>query len=81
MGQLLKICEAHQVPVTAPYTTSRLVDKLVGHFIEPQCVNPTFLCHHPLAMSPLAKQHRTRVRRDSACTVYKHRVSRGGWST
>ena len=50
------------MPVSPPYTASRLVDKLVGHFIEPQCVNPTFLCHHPLAMSPLAKQHPSRVR-------------------
>src|SRR5439155_25038656 len=28
-----------------------------GTFIEPLCVNPTFICHHPLIMSPLAKIH------------------------
>ncbi|CAF4091453.1 unnamed protein product, partial [Rotaria sp. Silwood1] len=28
---------------------------LVGHFIEPHCLNPTFLCDHPQIMSPLAK--------------------------
>lgn len=38
-----------------PQTTGRLLDKLVGHFLEEQCVNPTFICDHPQLMSPLAK--------------------------
>lgn len=33
--------------------------QLVGHFIEEQCVNPTFITHHPQLMSPLAKWHRS----------------------
>lgn len=33
--------------------------QLVGHFIEEQCVNPTFIIHHPQIMSPLAKWHRS----------------------
>uniref|UniRef100_A0A383W8G9 Lysine--tRNA ligase n=1 Tax=Tetradesmus obliquus TaxID=3088 RepID=A0A383W8G9_TETOB len=41
-----------------PQTTGRLLDKLVGHFLEEQCVNPTFICDHPQLMSPLAKWHR-----------------------
>jgi lysyl-tRNA synthetase class 2 len=32
---------------------------LVGHFLEEQCVNPTFICDHPQVMSPLAKGHRS----------------------
>ncbi len=32
-----------------------LIDKLIGHFIEPHCVQPTFLMNHPLVCSPLAK--------------------------
>jgi lysyl-tRNA synthetase class 2 len=31
---------------------------MIGHFIEPLCINPTFLCNHPECMSPLAKSHR-----------------------
>jgi lysyl-tRNA synthetase class 2 len=27
----------------APRTTTRLLDKLVGTFIEDQCINPTFI--------------------------------------
>jgi hypothetical protein len=30
-------------------------DKLVGEYLEVQCINPTFICDHPQIMSPLAK--------------------------
>ena len=40
-----------------PTTCAHLVDALVGHLIEPACVQPTFLCDHPTIMSPLARQH------------------------
>lgn len=33
--------------------------QLVGHFLEEQCINPTFICDHPQVMSPLAKGHRS----------------------
>ncbi|RWS19988.1 lysine--tRNA ligase-like isoform X2 [Leptotrombidium deliense] len=36
-----------------------MLDKLVGEFIEEQCVNPTFIMEHPEIMSPLAKWHRS----------------------
>lgn len=42
-----------------PRTTARMLDKLVGEYIEPECVNPTFICDHPQTMSPLAKWHRS----------------------
>lgn len=42
-----------------PRTTARMLDKLVGELIEPECVNPTFICDHPKIMSPLAKWHRS----------------------
>jgi lysyl-tRNA synthetase, class II len=41
-----------------PKTVARLLDTLVGEFLEPECVNPTFICDHPQIMSPLAKDHR-----------------------
>jgi len=31
----------------------------VGHFIEPECLSPTFIIDHPQIMSPLAKYHRS----------------------
>lgn len=42
-----------------PRTTARLLDKLVGEFLEVTCINPTFICDHPQIMSPLAKWHRS----------------------
>jgi len=42
-----------------PYTINRTIDKLIGHFVEPLCIQPTFLINHPQIMSPLAKSHRS----------------------
>ncbi|KAH0795477.1 lysine--tRNA ligase isoform X1 [Histomonas meleagridis] len=52
------LCVKYDVEVTPPRSVSRMLDKLVGHFVEPQCINPTFLMNHPQVMSPLAKWHR-----------------------
>ena len=54
------LCKKHHVPCSNPRTTSRLIDKLVGEFIEPDCVNPTFLMEQPQLMCPLAKYHRSK---------------------
>lgn len=55
---LIKIAEAKNVDCPEPKTVARLLDKLVGAFVEPMCVQPTFLMNHPQVMSPLAKWHR-----------------------
>jgi lysyl-tRNA synthetase class 2 len=57
---LQALCAKHDVVCNPPLTTARMLDKLVGHFIEPECINPTFLCDHPQIMSPLAKWHRSK---------------------
>lgn len=37
-------------------TAARLLDKLAGIYLEPQCgIQPTFIMNHPQAMAPLAK--------------------------
>jgi lysyl-tRNA synthetase, class II len=41
-----------------PRTVARLLDAMVGEYLEPECVSPTFICDHPQIMSPLAKGHR-----------------------
>mmetsp|Transcript_2617 Transcript_2617/g.2770 ORF Transcript_2617/g.2770 Transcript_2617/m.2770 type:complete len:682 (+) Transcript_2617:69-2114(+) len=55
---LIAMCAKHEVECRPPRTVARLVDKLVGHFLEEQCINPTFITDHPEVMSPLAKTHR-----------------------
>ena len=41
-----------------PPLTGRILDKLVEHYVESQCLNPTFVCDQPEIASPLAKYHR-----------------------
>jgi lysyl-tRNA synthetase, class II len=38
----------------------RLLDEVFKVFVEPELVQPTFVVDHPLALSPLAKAHRSR---------------------
>ncbi|XP_010548607.1 PREDICTED: lysine--tRNA ligase, cytoplasmic-like [Tarenaya hassleriana] len=57
---LVDACLKFDVKCPPPQTTTRLLDKLVGHFLEETCVNPTFIINHPEIMSPLAKWHRSK---------------------
>uniref|UniRef100_A0AAY4B8K3 Lysine--tRNA ligase n=1 Tax=Denticeps clupeoides TaxID=299321 RepID=A0AAY4B8K3_9TELE len=54
-----ELCAQKGVECSPPRTTARLLDKLVGDFLEVTCINPTFICDHPQIMSPLAKWHRS----------------------
>ncbi|XP_008553506.1 lysine--tRNA ligase isoform X1 [Microplitis demolitor] len=56
---LSELCVKHGVECPAPRTTARLLDKLVGEYIEETCIHPTFITDHPQIMSPLAKWHRS----------------------
>ncbi|KAL5120424.1 mitochondrial lysine-tRNA synthetase [Pleosporales sp. CAS-2024a] len=38
-------------------TLPRLLDTLAEQYIEPLCVKPTFITHHPEALSPLSKSY------------------------
>jgi lysyl-tRNA synthetase class 2 len=57
---LREICKKHNVECSEPRTNARLLDKLVGEYIEPLCISPAFIVGHPQVMSPLAKWHRSR---------------------
>jgi lysyl-tRNA synthetase class 2 len=57
---LRDLCKKHNIECSEPRTNSRLLDKLVGEFIEPLCISPAFIVGHPQVMSPLAKWHRSR---------------------
>jgi lysyl-tRNA synthetase class 2 len=43
------------VPATYAESRGRLIDKLVGTYVEPRLIQPTFLVDYPVEMSPLAK--------------------------
>ncbi|KAI9708601.1 MAG: lysyl-tRNA synthetase [Bogoriella megaspora] len=56
---LKRVLEKVNVQCSPPMTNARMIDKLVGEFIEEKCINPTFITGHPQMMSPLAKYHRS----------------------
>ncbi|KAJ1957347.1 lysyl-tRNA synthetase [Linderina pennispora] len=57
---LSDLCKKHDVECSAPRTNARLLDKLVGDFLEVQATEkPLFITNHPQMMSPLAKYHRS----------------------
>ena len=53
-----------------PHTVPRLLDRLISHYIEPLCIQPTFLTHHPIQMSPLAKRHRNQPSRSERFELF-----------
>lgn len=53
------LLKKHNVECSAPRTTARMIDKLVGEFLESKCKDPTFIIDTPILMSPLAKWHRS----------------------
>jgi lysyl-tRNA synthetase class 2 len=56
---LIDLCRTVKCECEAPHTTARLLDALVGEYIEKELVNPSFITDHPQIMSPLAKWHRS----------------------
>ena len=56
---LRDLCTKHHVECADPKTNARLLDKLVGEFIEVKAKErPLFITDHPQLMSPLAKWNR-----------------------
>ena len=51
----LDLFASRDVPLPPPpHTLPRLLDRLISHYLEPLCTQPTFLLHHPISLSPLA---------------------------
>lgn len=58
--KLIKLLADHGVECTPPHTTARLLDALVGEYLEANIIHPTFITEQPEIMSPLAKSHRSK---------------------
>ncbi|KRH92071.1 lysine-tRNA ligase, partial [Pseudoloma neurophilia] len=59
LEELCDYLDRNSISCDEPRTLARVLDKLVGEYIEPDCINPTFIINHPVVMSPLAKWHRS----------------------
>ncbi|RKP34540.1 putative Lysyl-tRNA synthetase [Dimargaris cristalligena] len=57
LAALTQICQRHRIRLCSPVTLPRVLDTLIGHYLEPNCIQPTFLYGHPKIMSPLAKSN------------------------
>jgi elongation factor P--beta-lysine ligase/translation elongation factor EF-1beta len=57
---LLDLMSAIGVEPKPPLTVARLIDQLVGDYLEENAMNPVFITEHPEVMSPLAKYHRSK---------------------
>jgi lysyl-tRNA synthetase class 2 len=53
------------LPSSQPYTLPRVLDALCGKFVEPLCSKDgcTFITDHPIALSPLAREHPDPIKR------------------
>ena len=62
--ELLSLFETLSISTPPMLTIPRLLDKLSSRYLEPQCIEPTFIVNHPEALSPLSKtrlMHNQRV--------------------
>ncbi|CAI8505881.1 unnamed protein product [Hanseniaspora opuntiae] len=55
---LQSVLKKQNLQCSPPLTNARMLDKLVGEYLEDQSINPTFIFGHPQMMSPLAKYSR-----------------------
>jgi len=58
--KLAKLLKERGLECAPPQTTSRLLDELVGEYLEKKIIHPTFITEQPQIMSPLAKHHRSK---------------------
>lgn len=58
-GFLQRVLKKMKIECPPPLTNARMIDRLVGEYIEDTCINPTFITGHPEMMSPLAKADRS----------------------
>jgi lysyl-tRNA synthetase, class II len=57
-AKVLQIFQDLSIEPPKSPTLPRLLDHLSSIYIEPLCVSPTFITHHPECLSPLAKSFR-----------------------
>ena len=56
LEQIKKVASTHHIKLTDASDWGRSLEDLWGTLVEPKCINPTFITHHPYSISPLARR-------------------------
>ncbi|MEO7234751.1 MAG: lysine--tRNA ligase [Lapillicoccus sp.] len=56
---LVEYAAKHDIPVDPAWTAEKVALELLGDLVEPQLLQPTFLCDYPASAQPLARPHRS----------------------
>lgn len=56
---LMAVAKAKRVEVEPGASEMKILDEIFSELVEPNLIQPTFVTDYPLAMSPLAKKHRS----------------------
>ncbi|MBK8225809.1 MAG: lysine--tRNA ligase [Flavobacteriales bacterium] len=59
---LRSLCAKHQIHVEPSMGKGKLIDELFSALVQPELIQPTFVCDFPVEMSPLCKKHRDDAR-------------------
>jgi lysyl-tRNA synthetase class 2 len=57
-ADLRGLCMKHHIDVAPSMGKGKLIDELFSALVQPELIQPTFVCDFPLEMSPLCKKHR-----------------------
>lgn len=55
---LRSLCAKHHIHVEPSMGKGKLIDELFSALVQPELIQPTFVCDFPVEMSPLCKKHR-----------------------
>jgi lysyl-tRNA synthetase class 2 len=56
LNDIYKVAELNRIKLEEKNDWGKCLEALWGELVEPKCINPTFITHHPYSISPLARK-------------------------